>query len=126
MDTWPITINGEIYPAHRSFTQWEIGHCDKSKINELPLNPYGETVGTLSEGIQIECQYKNTVPVIGRFHRHKNDKGIWIYANRSKGGPSATDKWYKFISSFGIVKGIPHENISVYLDFYPKLVVVVR
>jgi hypothetical protein len=85
MDTWPITINGEIYPAHRSFTQWEIGHCDKSKINELPLNLYGETVGTLPEGIQIECRYKNIIPVICRFHRHPDDKPIWIYPNRSKG-----------------------------------------
>lgn len=126
MTTWPITIKGEIYPARGSLTQWEIGHCDKSKIHELPQNPYGETVGKLPEGTQIECQCKNTIPVMGRFHRHPNDKGIWISTNRFEEGPSATDKWYDYLSSFGIIKGKYHGKIPVYLDFYPNLKVEIR
>jgi len=126
MITWPITITGEIYPARGSLTQWEIGHCDKKKIHQLPINLYGVTVGVLPEGIQIECQYKNTVSVIGRFHRHPNNKGAWLSTDRFGGGPHATDKWYDFLSSFGIIKGKPHSNIPVYLDFYSNFRVEIR
>jgi len=128
MSVWPITIKGEIYPGHGIPTQWAIGQRDKSEIGQLPLNPYDETCGTRNQpksGIPITCKYKN-VSVVGQFHRKPKNKDIWIYTNRSNDGTPATDEWYKFLSSFEITKGSPHEDIQVYLDFYPNLVVVIR
>ncbi len=128
MDVWPITIKGEICPAHGSLTQWEIGHGSRRSVAQLPLNPYGVTTGTpvlRKVGLPITCTY-NSHSVTGQFHRYSDNKGICIYTNRSVDGPSATDKWYSFLSLFGIEKGKSHENIPVYLDFYSDLVVVIR
>jgi len=127
--TWPITITGEIYPAHGIPSQWEIGHCQRSEISQLPLNPYTVTCGTPNQprpGITIICIHTNS-SVVGQFHRKPDNKSIWLYTDWSNGGLLATNNWYSFLfTSFGIVKGQSHVKIPVYLDFYPNLKVEIR
>jgi hypothetical protein len=130
MNAWPVSIDGILTPARKKITQYEF-QCRDYKIiaNLLPLissNPYKKTVSSVKNkrntGIPITCIFnKNTVE--SQFHRGNR---IWIGSNYTLAGISATKKWRKFISNFGIIVGKDNNIIPVVLDFYQDLKVVIR
>ena len=135
MDVWPITIEGCIHQVRKHPKRWEIGHCNKSQILELPLDIYYETVGTkdgylgIPQGIQIRCEDNNLPPqsVNSLFHRYRNNKGIWIASLfRKTHDPVEVYNWYNFLSSFGAQQGHLQDDIPVYLEFYADLKVIIR
>jgi len=64
--------------------------------------------------------------VEAQFHRYPNNRGVWLYTDRSNRGAIATEEWNKFILHFGIKVGEMHDPIPVYMDFYQDKTVIIR
>ena len=135
MDVWPITIEGCIHQVRKDPKRWEIGHCNKSIIPQLPIATYYETVGTsegylgIPQGIQIICENKHlpSQSVKSLFHRFRYNEGIWIASLfRKTHDPAEVNNWYNFLSAFGAHRDHLQDDIPVYLDFYSDLKVIIR
>ena len=119
-------LNGFLSPAYGHPNQWEVTGFDKSKT-DLPLSTWKETLG--QDGIEITCKYDEHHQVTAQFHRTPSER-MWIGTNRRHRGlkddTAATEKWYEFLSLFGIQKNVLQDKKPVSVDFYSDCSVVIR
>lgn len=131
---WPITLNGFLGPARKTkLDQYEFYCHDKASITaELPLNPgnpYIETVsqvkGRRNKGLTLTLKFSYHT-ILGQFHRHRGNEGIWIGSDYTNRGSDAKNEWHGFVSLFGITVGVDDKTIPVSLDFYNTPMIVIR